>query len=171
MHASEAIIMRRSIMVLVVLGALACAAQADERPGIFAKLFSREKPKSKAEDSSVLARLDVKLAKAKSDRQSLARLGADPADLRRMDARVAGLEEMRELLVMREAMQRSGRPRSEVESVEEKIFSVRRNLRKLNDQKAPPKVERAKSDLWSTPRGSRAEKAYEMGSLRKSMGI
>lgn len=169
----------RRLLALALCAVLATPAAADDRPSLWDKLRGRGRPKAeKPAPTGPLATLGRKLAEAKSQRQQLARLGADPADLHRMDARIAGIEELGELLLKREEMQRNGTPRTEFAELDRRIRDVRDGLRRLpvvlpnqGPGTGTAKIDPFRRDLWSTPRGNRAASAYEDGALRRSMGI
>lgn len=169
----------RRLLVLALCAVLAAPAAAEDRPSLWDKLRGRGKPKpERPAASGPLATLGRKLAEAKAQRQQLARLGADPADLHRMDARIAGIEELGELLIRREEQVRSGAARGELAQLDRRIMDVRQSLRRLpvvlpaqGPGTGTARADPFKRDLWSTPRGNRAASAYEDGALRRSMGI
>lgn len=170
-------IRRALALALALCATLACAGPlcAEDKPSLWDKLRGRGKPRApKAEAQGPLATLQRKLAEAKTERQQLSRLGADPADLHRMDARIAGIEELAELVIRRQEMVRSAQPRQELAALDQRILDVRQNLRRVaRVLPAPgaPRFDPRQRDLWSAPRGSRAARAYEDGALRRSMGI
>ena len=172
--------MARAALVLALCAALAGAAPvaAESKPSLWDKIRGRNKPKREAPAGGPLATLSRKLAEAKAQRQQLARLGADPADLHRMDARIAGIEELAELLIRRHELRKSGTGgRAQLAELDQRILDVRQALRRM-PQVLPAqggtgtaKLDPLKRDLWSSPRGNRASQAYEEGALRRSMGI
>jgi hypothetical protein len=179
----ECATLRRRSLALSVAVVLALASapalpagSREPRPSFWNKLFNRSRPQPMpAEGAGPLATLRRKLAQAKSERQAMARLGSDPADLRRMDARIDGLEQLHDLIAERQEMVRAGRPRTQIAELDQKLLAVRQGLRRIArvepSQPGPRFDARKGHDLWSAPRGFRAEQAYEEGSLRKSMGI
>ena len=165
-----------AIMLCLAFSVGSASAQ-DEKPSLWQKLRkggqkSRQEPLDR---TGPLATLSRKLSQAKTERQDAARQGADPADLHRMDARIAGIEELADLLIKRQEFVRQGRPRPDLAQLDQRIIEVRQNLRRVARTAPPTQGARFdpahRQDLWSAPRGTRATRGYEDGALRRSMGI
>lgn len=173
---------RRAVaLVLVLCSAFASTSPLcaqEERPSVWAKLRGSKPKAAPPQNNGPLRTLARKLVEAKTERQQAAKLGADPADLHRMDARIAGIEELGALLIRRQEMVRDGQPRTELAQLDERILEVRQALRRVprvlpnqGDATGTARFDARTRDLWSTPRGNRASSAYPEGALRRSMGI
>ena len=162
-----------SLTLALIAAAPLPAQDASAKPSLWEKIRGQKQAK-RSEETGPLATLHRKLAEAKSERQQAAKLGADPADLHRMDARIAGIEELGDLLVKRQQLVHAGRSHAEIAQLDQRILDVRQSLRKVA-RATPSGAARfdmhRSNDLWTAPRGSRVERAYQDGDLRKSMGI
>jgi len=167
---------RRTLAIALTLAlALTVAAplpaQDPGAPSIWDKL--RHKKPHPTEETGPLATLRRKLAEAKRERELAQKMGAAPPELHRMDARIAGIEELSDLISRRQTLVRAGRT-EELAALDRKILDVRQGLRKVAAM-APDGAARfdmhRSNDLWTAPHGSKVERAYQEGDLRRSMGI
>lgn len=168
--------LRRSLALGLALGFGLIAAsplpaeEPQQRLSLWQKISGKKQPRGAPEDAGPLGTLRRKLAEAKAERQQAAKFGAEPAELRRMDARIAGIEELAELIGKRQDMVRAGTPRTQIAEVDRRILEVRQGLRKVGHPSPIGAARFRANDLWNMPHPNTAG-TYQAGDLRKSMGI